>query len=148
MPIKFYPEDDQDVGSVGIKFPTNGTGQANSGFFNLSRTTEEQAVTNYINLLLTFPGERYFQPNYGIGLQRKIFEPNTQGLRSEIEFTIREQSAIWLPYIRNHSIDVLESVEGDENSIQVKITFSVSEAKANKTITLFQNQGRVSYTVE
>jgi phage baseplate assembly protein W len=155
MPVKYYPEDEPNSGTIGIKFPMNGRGTSNGGFFSMSKTTEEQAVTNYINLLLTKKGERYMQPNYGIGLQFRLFQPNTLALRSEIEFEIYQQAAIWLPYIRNHNIQVLESARGvgnggtdSENSIQIIITFSVTESGANKQITLFQNQGRVSYIIE
>lgn len=155
MPVKYYPEDEPNSGTIGIKFPMNGRGTSNGGFFSMSKTTEEQAVTNYINLLLTKKGERYMQPNYGIGLQFRLFQPNTLALRNEIEFEIYQQAAIWLPYIKNHNIQVLESARGvgnggtdSENSIQIIITFSVTESGANKQITLFQNQGRVSYIVE
>lgn len=155
MNYKRYPEDQPDSNFIGIKFPTNGKGKANGGFFNMSRTTEEQAVTNYINLLLTRKGERYFQPTFGVGLPLKLFEPNTNILRSEIEFEIRTQAAIWLPYIINEQIEVREraNVPGmsgtdQENAIQIIITFRVQEQGANKQITLFQSQGRIQYLVE
>lgn len=156
MPVKYYPEDQQDSGYVGIRFPTNGNGSSNGGFFNMSRSTEEQAVTNYINLLLTKPGERYFHPSYGIFIQQFLFSPITDGLLTEIEFVIRQQAAIWLPYIVNHDIQVrgngseVDGLNGTDidNTIQIVITFSATERGANKQITLFQNQGRVSYIVE
>jgi len=153
LPVKYYPEDQNEQGYIGIRFPTNGNGSSNGGFFNMSRSTEEQAVTNYINLLLTKPGERFYHPTYGIFIQQFLFQPITDGLLTEIEFIIRQQSAIWLPYIVNHAINIhanSDSVEGtdSENSIQINITFSATERGANKNITLFQNQGRVSYIVE
>lgn len=153
MPIKYYPEDDKDFGFIGIKFPMNGRGTSNSGFFNMSRTTEDQAVTNYINLLLTKRGERYMQPEYGIGIQYRLFEPNTESLRTELEFEIYRQCAIWLPYIENLKIDVKDKVDiqgmnDPENGIQIVITFSVSETNANKQITLFQEGGQIKYLVD
>ena len=152
--IKYYPEDQRDYGYIGIKFPTNGnTAGSNGGFFNMSGTTEEQAVTNYINLLLTKKGERYMQPEFGIGIQYKLFEPNTLENRTDIEFEIRRQSAKWLPYIINHRIEVREQANlaglaaDPENAFHIVITFSVTEAGANKQITFFQNSGRVDYLV-
>ncbi len=150
--IKYYPEDDKDFGYVGIKFPANGRGRSNTGFFNMSSTTEDQAVTNYINLLLTKKGERYMQPEYGIGLQYRLFEPNTEALRTEIEFEIYRQAAIWLPYVKNHKIEVFDKAEilglnDPETGIQIVITFSVTEDLANKTITIFQQNGNVKYLV-
>lgn len=153
--IKYYPEDDKNFGYIGIKFPMNGRGDNKSGFFNMSRTTEEQAVTNYINLLLTKKGERYMQPEYGIGIQYRLFEPNTEALRTELEFEIYRQSGLWLPYIQNHRIEVRDRVDipgisgtDAENAIQIVISFSVLNSNANKTITFFQENGNVQYLID
>ena len=155
MAIKYYPEDQQDSGTIGIKFPMNGNVAGSSGgFFNMSRTTEEQAVTNYINLLLTKPGERYFLPEFGIYLQGFLFDQNTPATRMKIEHEIRTQSAYWLPYIENHEIEILDkaSIIGSSNDpeqgIQIVITFSVTENLANKTIRIFSEGGRISTIVE
>lgn len=155
MNFKRYPEDDPNNGFIGIKFPTNGVENTDGGFFNMSRTTEDQAVTNYINLLLTRKGERYMQPTFGAGLPLKLFEPNTSALRSEIETEIRLQSAIWLPYIVNEEITVKDKIvqsgmigTDTENSIQILIRFRVQNSNANKTITIFGTQGKVQYLVE
>lgn len=148
--IKYYPEDlKSDYGTLALKLPTNGI----KSFFNMSRTTEEQAVSNYINLLLTFPGERYMQPKFGIGVQRYLFEPNTDGTRTQLEFDIRNQSAFWLPYIINHSIDIREKTTvlgagtDPENAIQIIITFSVMEQGANKQIVIFDVGGRTNVEI-
>lgn len=146
--IKYYPEDEDRIGTLGIKLPMDGrTNSANGGIFNMSTTTEEQAVSNYINLLLTRKGERYMQPDFGIGIQLYLFEQNTDVLRTELEFEIRRQSAFWLPYIVNHKIDVRERADvpgigaNSENAIHIVITFSVTESGANFTLVIFQNAG-------
>lgn len=149
--IKYYPED-HSSGLIGIKLPMNSVGN-NEGMFNMSRTTEEQAVSNYINLLLTRKGERYMQPDFGIGLQLYLFEPNVQALRVQLEAEIRRQSAFWLPYIFNKNIQVgtgkdLRGLNGDpENAIHIIITFSVTEFGANKEILIFEQGGRTNYNV-
>ena len=148
--IKRYPNDNNQT--IGIKIPANGTpGRA---FFNTSQTTEEQAISNYINLLLTRRGERYYLYNFGIGIQEFLFESNTDKVRNDIEFAIRSQCDYWLPYIINHKIDVrqranLPGLNADpEQAIQIVITFSVGNSNANKTITIFQRQGQVTANVE
>lgn len=148
MNIKRYPEDILD-NTIGIKLPMNGSDKK---LFNMSFTTEDQAVSNYINLLLTRPGERYMQPNFGIGIQLYLFEPNTDILRIELERVIWQQSAFWLPYIRNKSIEVkpksdLLGNDDPENAIQIIITFSVTENGANKQIVIFQSGGRTNYRI-
>lgn len=147
--LKYYPEDrSRYSGTLAVKLPMNGSKKGS--FFNMSHTTEEQAVSNYINLLLTRKGERLMQPQFGIGIQDYLFEPNTEGVRSKIEFEIFRQSGFWLPYIINHSIDVrpratVLGLNGDpENAIQIVITFSVTESGANKQLVIFQTQGRTN----
>lgn len=151
--IKYYVEDEaRGFGTIGLKFPLNNN--INSGLFNMSYTTEEQAITNYVNLLLTRKGERYMHPNYGIGIQLFLFEQNTELLRTKIEFEIRQQAGYWLPYIVNHSIDVRERADliglnsDPESAIHIVIHFSVTESGANKTITLFQRGGIITANVE
>ena len=154
MAIKYYPEDQQDYGSLGILLPMNAGPNDTAGIFSTSRTTEAQAVSNYINLLMTYKGERYMQPQFGVGLPLKLFEQNTDILQLEIEQEIRNQAAFWLPYIINESIVVktakgipgLSSAE-EENAIQIIITFRVTESGANRQIVLFQQDGRTNITV-
>jgi len=153
MPVKYYPEDDNN-GTLGVLLPMNGRADRSSdGFFAMSRTTEEQAISNYINLLLTKKGERYMQPEFGIGIQFYLFEQNVESLRVELESEIYRQASFWLPYIINHRIEVkpkadIPGLNGDpENALQIVITFSVTEAGANKTIALFEQGGRITYSI-
>ena len=71
--LKYYPEDrSRYSGTLAVKLPMNGSKKGS--FFNMSHTTEEQAVSNYINLLLTRKGERLMQPQFGIGIQDYLFD--------------------------------------------------------------------------
>jgi phage baseplate assembly protein W len=146
--IKYYPHDENRFNtSLGIKLPMNGiNGHSSDKLFNLSYSTEEQSVSNYINLLLTIPGERWMQPEYGIGIQRKLFEQITIALKTDIEDDIRIQCGRWLPYINNISIDVDTTPKflgtESENGILIRIIFKVTESGANKTMSIFNKEGR------
>jgi phage baseplate assembly protein W len=154
--VKYYPEDvGRGYGSLGIKLPMNNqTKNSYGGLFEVSYTTEEQAISNYINLLLTKPGERYMQPTFGVGLQLKLFEQIDDALLSDIELEIQQQSQYWLPYIVNHSIDVIEATKDSgvgveyRNSIIVVIKFSVTENGANRTMRIFNVDGITRVEVE
>lgn len=152
---KFYPEDiDKDYSTLAIALPMNSNrGSSNSGIFNMSYTTEQQAISNYINLLLTKSSERFMQPLFGVGLQFYLFEQNVQSVAFQIETAIREQARIWLPYIINDSIEVFNRVdrglESDpEQGINIVIRFRVTESGANRAITLFPNGRFVNVEVE
>jgi phage baseplate assembly protein W len=153
--IKYYPEDSQrGHGTLGIKLPMNTlTPGGSSGLFNMSYTTEDQAVSNFVNLLLTKSGERYMQPDFGIGIQYYLFENNTDALRNTIKQVIQQQAAYWLPYIviREIIIDTaseIPSLAADhEHGIHIKIFFSVTEVGANREIIIFRRAGATEVNI-
>ena len=67
--ININPIDLQDSRAVGVIFPFNA-----NAVFRSSYTTQEQVKSNLINVLLTEPGERVYEPNFGVGLKRRLFE--------------------------------------------------------------------------
>lgn len=142
MSVKIHPEDyNKNHGSLGIKLPINSNKKKSTAeLFNLSYTTEEQAVSNYVNLLLTKSGERYMQPEFGVGLYFYIFENNTGTIKKQLESEIREQASRWLPYIINDDIIIkdFEEIPGDsKHAINIIIRFRVTESGANKEIQLY-----------
>lgn len=143
---KLYPQDyNGSYGSLSIRLPMNNARTKNqSEIFNLSYTTEEQSISNFINLLLTKDGERFMQPNFGVGLYYYIFEQNVIALNSILETKIRDQVAFWLPYISIDDIRIsnLENKLQDENSLNIEIKFSVMQTGANRTITIFTTAER------
>lgn len=145
--IKLYPEDFRAEGSLAVKLPMNGNrSNSNSGLFNVSYTTEEQAVSNYINLLLTKPAERFMQPVFGIGIQLYLFEQNTDDFHFELDTLIREQTSIWLPYIIVDDLQIINKAfsgtESDtEHGINIVIRFRVTESGANRLIEIYNLNG-------
>jgi len=90
----FYnPIDFKKDVAVGIKLPF---GKPN-GLFTQSYTTEEQAVSNLKNLLLTRKGERPFQPLFGSDVYSQLFENIDINLEDRISETLSEDIKFWLP---------------------------------------------------
>ena len=125
-PIDFKP----DV-AVGVKLPF---GKPN-GLFAQSFTTEEQAVSNLKNLLLTRKGERPFQPLFGSDVYKQLFENIDINLEDRISDTLSEDIKFWLPYIVIDNIDI--ETEPDRNFIRIQLRFRVTEQGANQQIILF-----------
>jgi len=125
-PIDFEP----DV-AVGIKLPF---GKPN-GLFSQSYTTEEQAVSNLKNLLLTRKGERVFQPEFGSNVYSLLFENIDINIESKMADTLTGDINFWLPYIVIDNIDV-DSNE-DRNSVRIELRFRVTEQGANQQIIIF-----------
>lgn len=143
---KLYPSDyEGEYGSLAIKLPMNNFGNRQQAqVFNTSVSTEEQTISNFINLLLTRPGERFMQPNFGVGLYFYVFEQNVDSLRTILEDRIREQASYWLPYVIINYIRVstYNNKLGDENSVNIEISFKVLETGANRVVTLYTEAER------
>ncbi len=141
---KLYPADYfKESATLAIRLPMNNPKfDKSSQLFNLSYTTEQQAISNYINLLLTKPGERFMQPDFGVGLLYYVFEQNTDELKVVLSTQIEQQTSIWLPYINlvDLKIDTYNNRLGDENSTNIQIIFSVLNSDANRVISIFANE--------
>ena len=101
--------------TIGVAFPLD-----NVNMFKGTQTLKEQVKSNLINLLLTEPGERVNEPNFGVGLKSLLFEPN---LDVEIlKEKINTQIEFYIPTISLSNVDV-NSIE-DEYKLFIVISYS------------------------
>lgn len=130
-PIDLLP----DV-AVGIKLPFVGR---SGNLFELSYSTEEQAISNLKNLILTRPGERILQPLFGTELQNALFEQNDDILKERIQISISEAVEFWLPYIgiEELNIQTVIAVDGtrEEHGITISMKVSVNDISSETPIT-------------
>ena len=104
----------QDV-TIGVRFPLN-----NVNMFKGTQTFKEQVKSNLLNLLLTEPGERVNEPNFGVGLKKLLFEPN---LNVEIlKEKINTQIEFYIPVITLS--DVIFNQLEDEYKLFIVISYS------------------------
>ena len=89
--------------AYGITLPLK---RGNTGFFEQSFSSFEQAKTNLKNLLLTKQGERVMQPNFGTGLHSLLFEQMTDDFENKLTETITKSVGYWLPYINIEEVDI------------------------------------------
>jgi phage baseplate assembly protein W len=131
---------EKDV-AVGIKLPFN---NPTKGLFDLSYSTEEQAISNLKNLLLTSKGERLYLPNFGTGIIDLLFNPNTPEIVESLSDEISTAISFWMPYIIINNIDVQNKINSlgnnAEHGISISINFNVTNRGANQTIVLDINQ--------
>ena len=104
---------DTDV-AIGVPFPFNA-----EGVFYSTYTTKEQVKSNLINVLLTEPGERLFNPRFGVGIRTLLFEQNinTQNLRERIN----NQINIYIPEVE--LMDVTADKSPDSHTLFIKIDY-------------------------
>ena len=106
-------------------------------------TTEEQALSNLKNLLLTRKGERPFQPLFGTDVPSFLFENITKNLLDNLKAGLQKDIEFWLPYINIKEIIVDDL--SNENRINISFSFSVGESGANQIIIVnVDEQGSLS----
>ena len=107
---------------IGLKLPLT---QGGSSIFAQTKTTFEQAKHNIRNLLLTIPGERLGQPEFGSDLHHLVFEQMDENFEDIIEATISNAIKTWLPYINIKNIN-FEYGKVYENQVNINIDFGLS----------------------
>jgi len=61
------------------------------GPYKLNKRMKEVVRQNFKNLVLTAPGERVMDPNFGVGLRNYLFEQISETLFTKISARIRTQ---------------------------------------------------------
>lgn len=106
--------------ALGITLPFNGP----AGLFSSTYTTQQQAVSNLKNLLLTAKGERIQQPKFGTDLIRLLFEPNTDLIKQNVDDVIKSAVNRWLPYINIVEIKTVTAEEDPSLNYNISVTIS------------------------
>lgn len=135
---KIHPLDLKRNKAIGVMLPLGG-----KPLFKSSYTTEEQAISNLKNLILTRKGERPLQPLFGSDVYSLLFENINEDLSTELEASLRKDIKFWLPYIIIDNVSVI--TEEDFNRVNISLSVRVTETGANTNIViLVSEQGNVS----
>tara|TARA_R100001126_G_C4851049_1_gene161995 strand:- start:540 stop:1076 length:537 start_codon:yes stop_codon:yes gene_type:complete len=151
---RYEPNNSNPDRAVGILLPFNKasdgrtvvqnelSGSVSGGsLFRQSYTTEEQALSNFKNLLMTRLGERYMQPTFGTKIYDFVFEPNTELVREELQASIEDSIKFWLPYIETKQIDIIADVAN--YAVSVRIRFTVKNSDAERVIIVLANENEL-----
>jgi len=107
---------------IGLSFPLR---RDKFNDFAMTKNSLEQSQHNLKNLLLTYPGERVHQPEFGSRLRELCFEQIDDTLPERIEEEVRKAVSVWLPYINIIEVATLTE-EGDKNKIFVRMKYATS----------------------
>ena len=107
---------------IGLSFPLR---RDKFNDFAMTKNSLEQSQHNLKNLLLTYPGERVGQPEFGSRLRELCFEQIDDTLPERIEEEVRKAVSVWLPYINIIEVATLTE-EGDKNKIFVRMKYSTT----------------------
>mgnify|MGYP001379419082 CR=1 FL=1 len=79
---------------------------------------------NFKMLILTVPGERVMEPNFGVGIKKYLFNNFNQQTYTEIDSKIRQQTAIYMPLITILEIR-FGTADRDMNLLGVSIRYAI-----------------------
>ena len=96
----------------------------------------EPNVREAIRIVLsTEPGERLRLPEFGAGLRRFLFEPNTLATHTLIRQTIAEALKRWEPRIQVEAVEV-QADEADAESALATITYRLVATQVQERVSL------------
>jgi hypothetical protein len=108
------------MSSIGIKLPL--TYNSSDGF-TMIKTIRQMIKQNFKMLILTIPGERVMEPQFGVGVKQYLFANYSEGTPSIIEEKIRKQASMYLPAATIDSINFQSFA--DTNSLKIIIKYSI-----------------------
>ena len=111
------------MSSIGIKLPI--TYDSGDGFTML-KTLEETVRQNLKMLILTNPGERVMEPEFGVGIQQYLFYNFSENIETQISERIKTQVGRYMPSVIINNIKFYGS-DPDTNSLSFTIEYYVSD---------------------
>ena len=96
--------------------------------FSLTKEYDEMIQQNFKNLVLTSPGKRIMDPDFGVGIRQYLFELKNNSTFTNIEERIVSQASIYLPFIEIVNIEFGQDqidLDSDENGLLIRIEYFV-----------------------
>jgi phage baseplate assembly protein W len=116
---QIFSTDFQPDVAIGVDLPFNA-----NGVFRSTYQSKDAVKVNLVNYLLTNPGERIANPDFGAGLRAFVFEQITEGNLEFLEDKIEEDIRNNIPNVDLQNVKV--SSEPDSNQITVGLFYSIA----------------------
>ncbi len=103
-----------DRTSLAFPFRIDGIGRV------ATASGDDNIRAKILEVVLTAPGERVGQPDFGCGLRDLVFDPNNEILAATTEFSINRALQQWMPDdIGVQSVDVVS----EDSTLQITVTY-------------------------
>ena len=110
------------MSSLGVKLPLN---YSSADGFGMLKSIKQTIRQNLKMIILTSPGERVMEPEFGVGLRQFLFLNYSEKVEQQIRSKIKKQIAIYLPVITITNMR-FESAQ-DYNSLSLSIEYSIPD---------------------
>ena len=118
--------------------------------YALNKSYIEMTRQNLKNLILTNPGERMMDPDFGVGLKRYLFEQGGTRLYGKIIAKVKSQVQIYMPFLNiddmifDDSEGTYSTTEGfiprndpynaDLNTVQIRMVVTIKPLRRRTTL--------------
>jgi len=109
------------MSSLSVKLPL--TLDSGNGF-TMNKDIVRMIKQNFKMLLLTVPGERIMEPNFGVGIKAYLFSNYQEGIEGQISNRIHEQVSIFMPMIKIKDIQFFTR-DIDTNTLNMRIIYRI-----------------------
>ena len=126
--------------AIGLSLPLQ---LGNDGYFETNKDTISQIATNIYNLLLTVPGERRFNNNFGSGLYNLLFNNIGDDISNDIIIDVIQRDVDkFLPgtTILTVELSPIQPDNNSKNSIFISITFRYNNTVGKTEFNLETNK--------
>ena len=103
------------------------------------KTVKDVVRQNLKNLVLTSPGERIMDLDFGVGVRNYLFEFDTVMVREDIRNRVKEQVEKYLPFVELTSVFITSPTDSSErgssaidfdsgmesNAIRIRIVYNI-----------------------
>lgn len=112
------------------------------GYFLIS-DLKSLSKQNFLMLLLTNPGERIMDNNFGIGIRKILFENYSPFLRTNFEQRLKSQVQTYVPYINIKNINY-GNTSIDGSLLSIVITYFIIPLGTSVNLTIESNGNIIS----
>lgn len=119
------------MSGITLKIPV--TLSSTDGFYSLTKDVKQNAKQSLKMIVLTAPGERVMNPQFGVGIRQYLFEQFSDSLYKTLKGKIIEQTKLYLPYVNiidviflNSNKDVIERPDAEANVLSIEIKYAIT----------------------
>lgn len=119
------------MSGITLKTPVNISPK--DGFYALTKNVRENAKQSLKMIVLTSPGERIMNPQFGVGIRGYLFEQFSDGLYRTVKSNIISQTKRYLPYVEIIDVsffdtnkDVIERSDAEANVLAIEIKYAIT----------------------
>jgi len=115
---KIFPIDTRPGTGVGVSIPFNAPAVFKSNYL-----TRDAIRNNLINFFSTDPGERVFNPFFGSGLKKYVFENLDSVTNDFIKKLVVDETNKYFPFVSVAQVTTI--ISEDTNSIKINLKYQV-----------------------